>query len=53
MTNEKGLKKIVLKIDGGFALSIFNGFNCNTNMPYGIFFQNNFKSIFRWVGGTK
>jgi hypothetical protein len=40
LTNEKGSKKIVLKIDGGFSLSIFNGFNCdtwhNTNMPHGI-----------------
>jgi len=26
MENEKGLKKFVLKINGGSSLSIFNGF---------------------------
>jgi len=57
VTNEKGLKKIVLKIDGGLPSSILMILDCDTwhniNMPCGIldFGQNKLKLIFRCVVG--
>jgi hypothetical protein len=47
MENEKGLKKIVLKIDGGYGIIPI----CHvTFLNFG---QNKLKTTFRWVGGTR